>query len=81
MSRLEALVAATLADPLAAARAHAAGGGRVIGYYTCNVPVELILAAGAFPLHLPHRTDGRTPRADVYMEPLLDRALRSAFDR
>lgn len=81
MSRLEALVAATLADPLAAARAHAASGGRVIGYYTCNVPVELILAAGAFPLHLPHLTDGQTPRADRYMEPLFDRALRSVFDR
>jgi hypothetical protein len=80
MNNLAQLVTATLADPLAAARAHAAAGGRVIGYYTCNVPPELLLAAGAFPLYLPHRVDGATPRADRYMEPLFDRALRSAFD-
>lgn len=81
MSALESLVAATLRDPLAAARRHAAGGGRVVGYVSCNVPVELILAAGAFPLHLPHALAPATPHADRYMEPLFDRAIRSVFEQ
>lgn len=78
---LERLVDATLADPLAAARDHAARGGRVIGYATCGVPVEIIEGAGAFPLHLPWNVDAPTPRADRYMESLFERGLRSAFDR
>lgn len=81
MNAFERLVDATLADPLAPARAHAAGGGRVIGYATCNVPVEFIEAAGAFPLHLPAQVDAPTPLADRFMEALFERGLRSAFDR
>lgn len=81
MNALESLVGATLGDPLAAARAHAAVGGRVIGYVSCNVPIELILAAGAFPLHLPHTLAAETSLADRYMEPLFDRSIRSIFER
>ena len=81
MIALDRLVAEGLADPLAAARAHAAEGGRVIGYWSANVPLELLLAADAFPLHLPHFGLESTPRADHYLEPLFDRALRAAFDR
>jgi len=39
-------------DRIAAARAHHEAGGKVIAYLCDNVPVELIEAAGAFPLRV-----------------------------
>lgn len=68
-------------DPLAAAKAFKAGGGKVVGYMTNNVPVELIVAAGAFPLQLPTRPGAPTPNADRYMESLFDPMVRSVFER
>ena len=67
-------------DPLAAARAHKAGGGRVVGFMSNNVPVELIHAAGCFPLQLPPAPREPTPLADAYMEVLFDPLVRSVFE-
>ena len=69
MSSLQELLSQALAEPLARARAVQAAGGRVIGYVGADVPVELILAADAFPLLLPALAPGATARADVYLEP------------
>jgi benzoyl-CoA reductase/2-hydroxyglutaryl-CoA dehydratase subunit BcrC/BadD/HgdB len=66
--------------PLAAARAFKAAGGRVVGYISNNVPVELIHAAGAFPLQLAAQP-GPTPNADRFMEPLFDPVVRSVFEQ
>jgi benzoyl-CoA reductase/2-hydroxyglutaryl-CoA dehydratase subunit BcrC/BadD/HgdB len=66
--------------PFDAARTFKAAGGKVVGYLSNNVPVELIHAAGAFPLQLVARP-GPTPTADKYMEDLFDPVVRSVFDQ
>jgi benzoyl-CoA reductase/2-hydroxyglutaryl-CoA dehydratase subunit BcrC/BadD/HgdB len=66
--------------PHDAARAFKAAGGKVVGYLSNNVPIELIHAAGAFPLQLAARP-GPTPTADKYMENLFDPVVRSVFDQ
>jgi benzoyl-CoA reductase/2-hydroxyglutaryl-CoA dehydratase subunit BcrC/BadD/HgdB len=46
-----------------------------------HVPVELIWAAGMFPLLLPTNPAAETPIGDRYMEPFFDGPIRSLFDR
>jgi hypothetical protein len=60
MNPLSEHVERLLADPLGVGRHHAAEGRRIIGVTSSDIPVELILAAGAFPLALPCET-GATP--------------------
>ena len=69
MSALERLVEDAVREPLAAARAHVLGGGRAVGYVGGEIPVELIMAAGAFPLRLPGTVSAGTALADRYLEP------------
>ena len=74
--------AAAYADRDADARAWKAAGGKVAGYMTNTVPVELLRAAGFFPLQLSGGVPGApTPRADRYMEELFDPIVRSVFER
>jgi benzoyl-CoA reductase/2-hydroxyglutaryl-CoA dehydratase subunit BcrC/BadD/HgdB len=88
MSALDNLVANSLRDPLAAARAHAQRGGRVIGYFGSEIPVELIIAADAFPLRLPSAVQTQTTAADLYLESsfmpevrsIAEQYLQGAFD-
>jgi hypothetical protein len=61
-------IAGLLVDPLAAARIAAEEGHCVIGYVGPDVPVELILAAGATPVRLAGKADLATPRADDFIE-------------
>jgi hypothetical protein len=68
MSNLEQLADEALRDPLAAARAHAQRGGRVIGYVGAEIPVELIIAGDAFPLRLPSFSERGAGAADGYLE-------------
>ncbi|WP_285251278.1 2-hydroxyacyl-CoA dehydratase family protein [Pseudarthrobacter sp. fls2-241-R2A-168] len=68
-------------DPERAAREHKSEGGKVVGYLSNNVPVELIIAAGLFPVEIkgdPHRG---TEAGDIYMEPFHDGHIRSIFSR
>jgi len=67
MTVLDRLVEGATRDPYAAARACAHDGGRVIGYVGAEIPVELIVAARAFPLRLPNFAQA-TPAADAYLE-------------
>jgi benzoyl-CoA reductase/2-hydroxyglutaryl-CoA dehydratase subunit BcrC/BadD/HgdB len=75
-----AVRAATLADKTAAARAFKAQGGPVVGFLSNNIPVELIHAAGCFPLQLAPVPGEPTPLADRYMESLFDPMARSVFE-
>ena len=77
-SALERLRAA-YADPYAAARAHRASGGKVVGYFLNSVPEELIVAAGCFPVRLRGEHDQQSPLAERYMEEYMDGEVRSIF--
>lgn len=68
-----------LADREAAARAHKAAGGKVVGWLTNTSPTELIAATGAFPLQLAAGADA-TPLGDRYMEDLFDPIVRAVFE-
>ena len=88
MRSLDALLIASETDPTATARAIHDVGGRVIGFLSADTPVELILAADAFPLQLPAGSPGPTQRADLYLEvsflpserAIAERWLRGEFD-
>jgi benzoyl-CoA reductase/2-hydroxyglutaryl-CoA dehydratase subunit BcrC/BadD/HgdB len=67
------------ADPYAAARAHRAAGGKVVGYLLNSVPEELIIAAGCFPVRLRGDPARLPPLAERYMEEYLDGEVRSIF--
>jgi hypothetical protein len=70
-----------LADPYRAARASAESGHRVIGYVGPDVPVELILAAGAVPVRLCGNAEAATPRADEFVERAFVPELRSIAEQ
>ncbi|HEY5208184.1 MAG TPA: 2-hydroxyacyl-CoA dehydratase family protein [Stellaceae bacterium] len=64
-----------------AARAVHADGGKVVGYFSNNVPTELILAAGLVPVRLTGDPTETTELGDRYMEEFCDGDIRSIFDR
>jgi len=57
-------LAGLYADPLRAAQAWKATGGKVVGYLEDNVPDELIAAAGFFPLRIKGSPDTDTGLVD-----------------
>jgi hypothetical protein len=59
---------ALLNGPLSVARGAASGGQRVVGYVGNDVPIALILAAGALPVRLRARARIPTPLADAIVE-------------
>lgn len=73
------LLRAAYEDPYAAARAHRAAGGKVVGYFLNSVPEELIVAAGCFPVRLRGEPQWRSPLADKYMEEYMDGEVRAIF--
>jgi benzoyl-CoA reductase/2-hydroxyglutaryl-CoA dehydratase subunit BcrC/BadD/HgdB len=81
MSGLDQLVEGALREPLAAARDHAQRGGRVIGYVGADIPVELIIAADAFPLRLPSFAVGSVAAADRYLESSFMPEVRSVCEQ
>ena len=81
MSTLENQVADALRDPLARARAHAARGGKVIGFVGAEIPVELMIASGACPVRLPSVADGKTGAADRYLESTFMPDVRSIAEQ
>lgn len=70
---------AAYADPYAAARAHRASGGKVVGYFLNSVPEELIVASGCFPVRLRGEPTQQSARAERYMEEYMDGEVRSIF--
>ncbi len=70
-------LSAVLRDPLHAARQ---SGRPVVLFATNNVPVELIYAAGCFPLQLPTAPRASTAKADHYLEARFEPATRVALE-
>jgi benzoyl-CoA reductase/2-hydroxyglutaryl-CoA dehydratase subunit BcrC/BadD/HgdB len=68
-------------DREAAARAVHEAGGKVVGYFSNNIPVELIVAAGMFSVRLTGNPADATELGDRYMEEFHDGEVRSIFDR
>ena len=63
-----------------AARKWKEKGGKVAGYFCNNVPEEMILAAGFFPLRISGDPWGGTEVADSYTEPFYQPDVRSMFN-
>lgn len=63
------------------ARAAHRSGDKVVGYFSNNVPTELILATGMFPVRLTGDPRGTTEIGDRYMEEFHDGEIRAIFDR
>ncbi len=63
-----------------AAREWRKAGGKVVGYFCDTVPVELLLAAGFFPLRI--TGDPRRPNGPIatYLEPVYEGFVLSALD-
>jgi benzoyl-CoA reductase/2-hydroxyglutaryl-CoA dehydratase subunit BcrC/BadD/HgdB len=57
-----------------------AKGGKVVGYISDDVPVEMILAAGFFPFRMSGDPAGGTEQADDYSETFLDPSVRSILN-
>jgi benzoyl-CoA reductase/2-hydroxyglutaryl-CoA dehydratase subunit BcrC/BadD/HgdB len=81
MNSFESLLHSLLLDPMSAPRELKARGGRAIGYFGRDVPVELILAANALPLRLYGRADAPTPHADRFLEPAFSAQIRSIAEQ
>lgn len=77
MTALDLLIDGALRDPLDAARTHARAGGRVVGYVGADAPVELIIAAGAYPLRVPGIAEIDTTVVDRYLESTFTADVRS----
>ncbi len=67
-------------DPLLAARTAHAEGAEIVGLTGVTIPVELVLAAGRFPVLITPKTDAPTPTADVYIEPVVSPETRALFE-
>ena len=80
MQALEKLRAAYREREQAARSIHG-NGTKVVGYFSNNVPVELIAAAGLFPVCLTGDPRQTTALGDRYMEEFHDGNIRSIFDR
>lgn len=78
---IESRLTALLADPLSDARKAADSGHRVIAYAGPDVPVELILAAGAVPLRLSGKPGIPTPQADAFIERAFLPEMRSIAEQ
>jgi hypothetical protein len=78
---LTRLVDQLLRDPQATARDVAASGQRVVGYVGNDVPVELILAAGALPVRVRCTVDTGTSDVDTLVERSFSPELRAIANR
>ena len=84
MSEIERVIDRILSDPLAPARA----AKRAIGYVGPDLPLDLLLASGRFPCHLPWDADRPHGRSAQWLESsfapwafsILDSWLEGEFD-
>ena len=81
MNAFEQQVADALRDPLARARAHAERGQKVIGFVGAEIPVELIVASGAYPVRLVGSAGANTDTADRYLESTFMPEVRSIAEQ
>ena len=64
-----------------AARQFRQKGGKVVGLLGADVPDELILAAGMFPVRIYADKDGKLTEADKYLEFSFDPVIRAQFEK
>ncbi|MBN1848078.1 MAG: 2-hydroxyacyl-CoA dehydratase [Deltaproteobacteria bacterium] len=64
-----------------AAKAWKENGGKVVGYISDAVPVEMIIAAGLFPLRLSGDPLASTDKGDETMEFFFEPSVRSIYDQ
>ena len=81
MNALPQAISTALADPLRSARTAVERGRRAIGAIGRDIPVELVLAAGAFPVLLPSFADLPTQHADQVLEPGFTPLVRSVVEQ
>ncbi len=55
-------------------------GNKVIGYFCCYTPIELITAAGLVPYRIMGDTKEPTTEADIYLDPVFCPYVRTCFD-
>ena len=67
-------------DRMAYAREMAAQGKKVIGYFCCQTPVELMTALDLVPYRIEGRADEAIKEADAFLETFICSYVRSAFD-
>lgn len=67
-------------DRTAAARAARTAGRKVVGVVGATVPIELVVAAGAYPLTVAPLAGGPTPAADRYLERHFDDDVRATLE-
>jgi benzoyl-CoA reductase subunit C len=56
------------------------GGGKVVGYFCCSVPEEIISAAGLLPVRIRATGSTATDLADAYFRPTTCSFARHCFD-
>jgi benzoyl-CoA reductase/2-hydroxyglutaryl-CoA dehydratase subunit BcrC/BadD/HgdB len=56
------------------------GGGRVVGYFCCSVPEEIMSAAGLLPVRIRATGSTETDLADAYFRPTTCSFARHCFD-
>ncbi len=67
-------------DRMGYARVMASQGKKVIGYFCCYTPVELMTALDLVPYRIGGRIDEPIQEADAYLETCICSYVRSAFD-
>ncbi|MGI1677913.1 MAG: 2-hydroxyacyl-CoA dehydratase family protein [Cellvibrionaceae bacterium] len=70
-----------LKDRTSRAKEWKASGGKIAGYLSNNIPLEIIHAAELMPFHLIGDPSQPTPLADEFMEPAFDPITRSIFQK
>ena len=55
-------------------------GNKVMGYFCCYTPLELITAAGLVPYRIMGDTKEPTTEADIYLDPVFCPYVRTCFD-
>jgi benzoyl-CoA reductase/2-hydroxyglutaryl-CoA dehydratase subunit BcrC/BadD/HgdB len=72
---------AFLDNPAFVIREWQAQGGKIAGYLSNNVPLEILHAAGLLPVHLSGDPALQPEKADKFMERAFDPITKSVFDR
>lgn len=80
MTALQTLVE-NYSERASAAREWKAAGGLAVGYVGVDVPAELLIGAGVFPLRLTADPAGSTALADRYVAPTFNPMVRSLLNR
>jgi len=74
-----AAIESAYVDRLSAARSFKSAGDKVAGFVSTAVPIEVIAAAGMYPVMITGECRGSTALADQWMEDMFDPMARAIF--